>query len=110
MYNYLGDIIDKLGEPLWWDSEAAIPRYCKFHPDKLNNVYAKEAVLLLTECQNCGHRFKISEDFDMMDEIGGRKPLSKQIKEGHMMGYTDPPNTHCCDVGPTMTSNVVEIF
>jgi len=110
MYNYLADIIDKLGEPIWWDSEAAIPRYCQFHPDELNNIYAKEAALILIECQNCGHRFKISEDWEIMDAVRNRKRLSESIKEGYTLGYADPPNIRCCGSGPTMTSNVLKIL
>jgi len=110
MYNYLADIIDKLGEPIWWDSEAAIPRYCEFHPDEMNNIYAREAALILIECQNCGHRFKISEDHDMIDIIKGSKPLSEHLKNGYTLGYADPPNIRCCDAGPTMTSNVLRVL
>jgi len=111
MYNYLADIIDKLGEPIWWDSEAAIPRYCKFHPDELNNIYAREAALILIECQNCGHQFKISEDWERMDGIlHSRQLLSDAIKEGRWLGYSDPPNIRCCSAGPSMSSDVIRVL
>ena len=111
MYNYLADIIDKLGEPIWWDSEAAIPRYCRFHPDELNNIYAREAALILIECQGCGHQFKISEDWERMDEIlRGRKSLSELIKEGWFLGYSDPPNIRCCSAGPTMSADSIRVL
>ena len=111
MYNYLADIIDKLGEPIWWDSEAAIPRYCEFHPDELNNIYAREAALILIECQGCGHQFKISEDWERMDEIlRGRKSLSELIKEGWFLGYSDPPNIRCCPAGPSMSADSIRVL
>jgi hypothetical protein len=36
--------------PKWWD-EFAVPRYCDFRPRSAANIYAREAALLLIECQ-----------------------------------------------------------
>jgi hypothetical protein len=51
LHTHYGDILDSVpGEPLWWD-ENAVPRFCEFSLDKLANIYASEAVLLLISCQ-----------------------------------------------------------
>ena len=107
MYTYLGDIIDKLGEPLWWDDSQAIPRYCEFAPWEINNIYAREVALILVECQNCGHEFKIAQNWDIYDSP---RSLSDSIKEGYMIGFADPPNIQCCSVGPSETSDKIKVL
>lgn len=107
MYTYLGDIIDKLGEPLWWDDSQAIPRYCEFSPDECNNIYAQEVAFILVECQNCGHEFKISQAWEIFDNPIS---LSESIKEGYTIGFSDPPNIQCCPAGPSETSDKIKVL
>lgn len=107
MYTYLHDIINKLGEPIWWDDEDAIPRYCEFSPHETNNIYADEVALILIECQNCGHKFKIAETWDILKSD---TPLSESLKKGYVIGFADPPNIRCCDVGPTETSIKIRVL
>jgi hypothetical protein len=53
------DILDLIVEPpRWWD-EHAVPRWCEFHPEATANIYADEALLMLIECQDCGHEFHV---------------------------------------------------
>jgi hypothetical protein len=104
MYNYLGDIIDKLGEPIWWD--GAIPRYCEFHPKVLNNIYAQECALILIKCQSCGHKFKVTINWD----YAANGIINNIIKNGDIIEYGDPPNIRCCPAGPTETSDTIKIL
>jgi hypothetical protein len=100
-YNY-ADIVDKLGEPLWWD-ENAVPRYCEFSPDVNANIYAIEVVLLEIRCQDCAQRFKVAMSWGAMDQVQGYPSLAEEIKDG-TIHYGDPPNAGCCPAGPTMSS------
>jgi hypothetical protein len=107
MYNYLHDIIDKLGEPLWWDGGDAIPRYCEFLPNELNDIYARECALILTQCQNCGHIFNIAISWD---DMSNGKSLSEKLKNGFVIGFADPPNIKCCGAGSSMTSDKIKVL
>lgn len=89
-------------EPSWFD-EFAVPRYGPFSPDAMGNVYAREAVLILSACQGCGRHFRLAMshpyykgDLDLATAICNRS-----------LHYGDPPNVGCCATGPTM--GVVEL-
>ena len=96
MNNEYYDIRSRIAEPpRWWD-EFAVPRYCDFGPRRAADIYAKEAALLLIECQACGAEFHVC--------MSGRG-LADAIRDGSVH-YGDPPNVGCCVAGPTM--NVVD--
>jgi hypothetical protein len=98
MNQYYDDIIQKCGEPIWFD-ECAVPRYCKFEPTRLANIYARECCLLEIACQDCGHKFLVAMSWSNWDKIHGFERFSEEIKRIH---YGDPPNIGCCLAGPTM--------
>ena len=55
MYPVYKDIREKLGIPIWHDSNG-VPRYAEFHP-RLLGVYDEYAALFLVECQSCRQVF-----------------------------------------------------
>lgn len=99
MNHHYRDIIDKLGEPLWWD-EHAVPRYCGFSPREIAGVYASNCVLLLIECQDCGAPFPVC----MADDPYSTPTALQEAVEADAIHYGDPPNTDCCAAGSTMNS------
>jgi len=108
MHQYFGDIIEKLGEPLWFD-DCGYPRYCKFDPDEVSNIYAKEVALLEIACQNCGHRFKVAIHHEGYNRKYER--FSWMENENYKnLGYGDPPNIRCCGSGPSMTSDEIKVL
>lgn len=109
MHRYYGDILDRIdGKPLWFD-EHGVPRYRPFKPELLN-IYASEAVLALIECQACGTEFKVAfAGFTQKSESGRQDGLAMEI-EGKTLHYGDPPNTQCCDAGPSMNSIPVHVL
>jgi hypothetical protein len=53
VYQHYGDILSRIAEEPTWFDEYAVPRYCKFEPDKIANIYASEAALAEVTCQAC---------------------------------------------------------
>ena len=113
MNHYYGDILDRVGDkPLWFD-EHAVPRFCKFSPRVLANIYASECVLFLITCQGCNTPFKVAMSSSKAGRVmtaarTGRKveevaTLAQLIERGDL-DYGDPPNMRCCASGPTMNS------
>ena len=94
--------------PLWWD-ENAVPRYCRFHPSKVANIYAQECVLLLIECQACSRPFKVALSFANIDLIQGAQPLKDRVRY-KSISYLDPPNVWCCHSGPSMISEARRVL
>jgi hypothetical protein len=103
MHQYYEDIISKLGNPIWWD-EHAVPRYCEFSPEEVADIYAREVVYFLIECQNCGRMFRVAISNSGYDKKYEKYSLIPHILE-KSIGYGDPPNIRCCGAGPTMTSD-----
>lgn len=106
------DIIDKLGTPLWWD-EVGCPRYNEFYPDLCNNIYAKEATLVLIECQACRFKFNVCFSCDnhpifLRGQFVKNSSLAEHIRN-KTIDYCDPPN-YCCQSGATMTSNSIAVI
>jgi hypothetical protein len=108
MNNYFQDIVEKLGEPKWFDDNG-YPRYCDFAPDEISNIYAREVAFLLITCQNCNTPFKVAVSSNGFNWHGGPHSY-RQIILDHAIGYGDPPNMHCCSAGPSMTSNPVRVL
>lgn len=111
MNQIYSDILDKLGEPQWFD-ECAVPRYCKFEPNAVSDIYAHQVALVEIACQPCEHLFLVAFSWGMMDNLKGVPSLKERItaKELH---YGDPPNVACCMAGATMNSvphRVVEFW
>jgi hypothetical protein len=98
------DITSKLGTPLWWD-EVGCPRYEPFNVHMLNDIYAKEAVLLEIACQNCAHRFMVAMSRSFFNSA---TPLHILIRSG-TLHYGDPPNYGCCAGGPTMNCDDLRV-
>lgn len=98
------DITSRLGKPLWHDEEG-VPRYEKFHPELVSNIYAQEAVLVRILCQGCGTPFDVAMTWDgtMMERRTAVPSLQERVERGSVY-YGDPPNMGCCASGPTMTS------
>lgn len=93
-----------------WHDEHGVPRYCDFHPDKVANIYAAEAALVLIKCQACRTKFYVAfSEQNLKHKLwddGQRKRvafLSDLISE-RTLHYGDPPNTQCCGAGPSMNS------
>lgn len=105
MNNTFDDITDKLGEPKWYDDKG-VPRYKKFHPSVVSNIYAKKVAFLEIACQACGEKFKVAVHYgnnNIYKEF--ELPSAKGIKSFH---YGDPP-VHGC-VGDTMNVDTVKIL
>jgi hypothetical protein len=103
------DILSRTSEkPEWWDDNG-VPRYGAFHPDLAPNPYANEVVLYLIGCQACGTLFKVSRTWDKysIDPVTGRAPPSLMIQD---LYYGDPPNSGCCNAGPTMSSESLKVL
>jgi len=97
MHIYYHDIIDQLGEPIWWD-ECAVPRYCAFTPEECS-IYATEVALVRIACQSCGKTFDVAVSADSYSEGCIRDYIIN--KDLH---YGDPPNVECCYTGIVETS------
>ena len=108
MNNYYEDIVEKLGEPKWFDS-LGYPRYCEFHPDNISNIYAREVVLLEIACQQCGKKFKVAINNSGYDCRYNKLSWTKE-EDCKNLGYGDPPNMQCCGSGPSMISDSLQIL
>ena len=105
--NY-NDIKKRIKEqPKWFDCHG-VPRYDDFHPSLSPNIYADEVVLMRIACQNCGRDFLVELNFSKMDVVFRATPLKERI-ESKLIHYGDPPNDDCCDSGPTMNCDDLEI-
>lgn len=115
MHTRYADILDRIAEPPRWFDEHAVPRYCDFSPRELAYIYAQEAALVLIRCQGCKAEFRVA-----FSEINTRQLLwnaeKKKVKTiadliaDRKLHYGDPPNTGCCDAGPTMNSVPVRVL
>jgi len=103
-YDDLRELTNK--PPVWFDNNG-VPRYRKFVPYDVPNIYADEAALYHIECQQCRTIFFVSaDDCRHGDIIRGSAdphewPLANAIETGKLH-YGDPPNIWCCMSGPTM--------
>ena len=108
MHANYADITDRLGEPRWYD-EYAVPRYCKFDPHRIANIYAKECALIEILCQSCRRSFPVAISWDIDDYLEGR------LLPGRFE-YGDPPAHDAdewglaCASGDTMSSDSVQII
>ena len=106
------DIRSRISEEPTWFDDNGVPRYGKFHPNSVPNIYAEEALLMEISCQDCGEVFFVAlQTAGMMDKLWNPKArsLSERIEEflkednGFPFHYGDPP-IHGC-VGDTMNCN-----
>jgi hypothetical protein len=97
-----------MGEPQWWD-EYAVPRYCKFAPSHVADIYADEVAFLLIGCQSCRREFKVAMSCSSMDDVRKRDRLAKRIEDGSIH-YGDPPNADCCPGGNTMNCDDFKVL
>jgi hypothetical protein len=89
-------------EPKWFD-EHAVPRYDDFHPSRVADIYAREAVLARITCQGCGRPFNVAFSANVLTFHPEPKSLASLIKAKDLH-YGDPPNIQCCPADPTMNS------
>lgn len=106
MKRYYEDILSRIAEPPTWFDRNGTPRYGEFRPSLVPNIYASEVVLFLIQCQACHREFRVAiekarTDIPKEDTLAGRIP--------HLY-YGDPPNTDCCSVGPTMSSDSIQVL
>lgn len=108
------DILERLGDPLWWD-QRGVPRYEPFHPSMIGTD--AEVVMPATiQCQFCKHPFRVAIEVDRWDHP---RIVASALTQWRMtealqsdcVGYEDPPRllTPCCEAGATATSELVEI-
>ena len=110
MNRYYGDILSRIAEPPLWFDEHAVPRWCLFSPGELADIYAREAALVLIECQFCRTSFEVAFSSTGAREKGGRKDqLAELIEEGRLH-YGDPPNIECCEGGPSANSVPIRVL
>lgn len=107
MKRHYDDILSRIPEPPQWFDEGGVPRFVAFAPDEAANIYAKEVVLLLVECQACEREFKVCLSWSAMDHVRNIPPLSANPAG---LEYHDPPNVECCAAGPTMNSVPIRVL
>jgi len=107
---FYSDIIEKCGEPQWWD-EVGVPRYCNFDPKKVNDIYAREVAFLRIRCQSCHKEFLVAISWCPIHNLRNIAAYSER-KKGDIY-YRDPPrhdiDGRCC-AGETMTSETLEVI
>ena len=86
MYPAYRDLREKLGAPIWTDSNG-VPRYAKFHP-KLLGVYDTFAILFDVQCQSCGMRF---------DCANGTNPIHAWLRRNKRLDTPVPSNAELND-------------
>lgn len=106
------DIIEKLGEPLWWD-EHGVPRYTDFRPHLKSRIIADYVAFMEVACQDCGRVFKVAYSIDsrqyrLFYEREVQLPTPNDVGSFH---YGDPPyHTEECIAGFCMLSIPVRIL
>lgn len=104
------DIIRRAGRPDWFD-ENGVPRYGRFIPDRVSNVYAREAALVSICCRNCGASFEVAFSRPSPSPVPSLS-VAELIKTGQL-SYGDPPNTKCCLKGMfagSLTKKILEYW
>jgi hypothetical protein len=106
------DIIDQLGEPLWWDDNGT-PRYCEFSP-LLATVYDKYVAFAEIECQGCDRIFKVAAAHPIGRLYGSEWKLTElpTADSTERFHFGDPPRHPRCP-GETMncwTLRIIEFW
>lgn len=84
-------------KPSWWD-ENGTPRYGKFDPMLVPDIYAKQVLLIKIGCQSCRRKFLVEMSWSPYDVIYYTHPGGPFTLE-RIPHYGDPP-IHGC-VGDT---------
>jgi hypothetical protein len=84
MLRYYKDIIDRCGEPKWYDGNG-VPRYIDFDPDQCG-VYDRYVAYLEIACQSCDERFFVAVEVDSMEAVATHfrlpiKPTESKIEK-----------------------------
>src|SRR5438128_81638 len=101
MHQHYEDILSRIPEPPQWFDDYGVPRYCKFKPNRLANIYSTECALAEISCQQCGHRFLVAitpervRDLLKASSERPQRKLADLILRGEIH-YGDPPNIRCC--------------
>jgi hypothetical protein len=98
------DILLRIAEEPTWFDEYAVPRYCKFGPDMIANIYAREATLAEVSCQACKRVFRVA--FSELDRQEGT--IADAIRS-RTLHFGDPPNA-CCGIGASMNSEPRQVI
>jgi hypothetical protein len=122
MYQPYIDILDRLGNPLWWD-EHGVPRYEAFTPRLCSDIYADFAALLEIQCQECDRTFPVASSWNLVENALDRSEKNppqdcKLPHDGDAGDFTygdapwhdsNPEGKGQCG-GTTMTTFVVRIL
>lgn len=115
IHPHYGDILDRISEaPVWFD-ENAVPRYCKFSTQETAYIYAREAALVLIECQACATQFRVAfTELNLREKLWDDSNnkvnnISDLIEDGSIH-YGDPPNVRCCAAGASMNSIPIRVL
>lgn len=101
------DIKNKLGKPLWYD-EKGVPRYARFDPSLVNNIYANEVALVEIWCQACKEKFLVAFSSDAnYCLLENYNPISYAIFQ-KTLHYGDPPIHGSCG-GYTMNCEDLKV-
>lgn len=118
MHNDYRDILKRINEkPVWYDPNG-VPRYDRFHPHMLPDIYCQEAVLVEIKCQDCGEIFLVGASYDRLtdilkgqttvrfsDELAVAQRNNRQWPPEWWWG--DPPRHGC--IGDTMSATTVRL-
>ncbi len=113
MLRTYADIIDKLGQPQWWDDNGC-PRYCEFTPDACG-VYDNVVALIEIACQDCDRRFRVVVSYDRLQlhrlaEQGKAHghPVFPDAEDIRAFHFGDPPPHGC--IGDTMNCDTYRVL
>lgn len=112
MHHFYKDIVERAGKPDWYD-ENEVPRYGKFKPDMVPDIYADQAVLMRIGCQGCQLEFKVALSFKQFGFIrladGSIAHHDGTINKSNrnQIHYGDPPSHIDTDHGGS-TMNCID--
>lgn len=111
MHCHYRDLLSRIAEPPLSFDEHAVPRFEAFAPNRVSNIYAREAALVWIACQSCGRRFDVAFSDPMASnslpegaQREGKRPMIRDHIRAGTLHYGDPPNVDCCPAGATMNS------
>ena len=117
MHHHYNDITSRIKEAPEWYDQNGTPRYDKFDPMDVPNIYSAEALLVKIKCQSCGREFMVGMCFCEMDKIYNprassyeediKRCLKDKEHRWFPVHYGDPPSHGC--VGDTMNCIDVQI-
>jgi hypothetical protein len=101
------DILERAGPPKWFD-ESGVPRYCRFRPESVANVFACEATLACIACRECGQTFNVAFSRPKLSPVRSSS-IAEDISDLRLT-YGTPPNVKCCNKGAFIGSVALRIL